>query len=137
MTRWSKEHLAEYMERRQHWNTEPLEHARPSFYKDPTPDKGRESKLQAKIIKWALDKGYPVFHDRSRKKNVPGWPDLTICLPEGIVLFLELKSAKGVMRPEQKHIRQQMVFLGHHHFVVKSYKGFLSIIMDHDYANNL
>ena len=98
-------------------------------------DKGRESKLQAKIIKWALDKGIPVFHDRSRKKNVPGWPDLTICLPEGIVLFLELKSAKGVMRPEQKHIRQQMVFLGHHHFVVKSYKGFLSIIKDHDYAD--
>jgi hypothetical protein len=93
-------------------------------------DSGRESKLQSKAIKWANDKGYPVFHDRSRKKNIPGWPDLTICLPKGITLFLELKSAKGVLRKEQAEIRQQMMYLGHHYFIVKSFKQFLLIVTE-------
>lgn len=98
-------------------------------------DSGPESELQSKIIKWSLDKGYPVFHDRSRKKNIPGWPDLTICLPKGIVLFLELKSAKGIMRKEQSEIRAQMKYLKHRHSVVKSYKQFLTIIMELYYEN--
>ena len=100
-------------------------------------DSGPESKLQAKILKWAKDKGYPVFHDRSRKKNVPGWPDLTLCLPKGIVLFLELKSEKGVLRKEQEAIRQQIMYLKHDYFIVKSYKRFQEIIWDltHDIDN--
>ena len=123
MTRWTKEQLAEYMLRFQD-----------SPESTDIPDQGKESRLQAKIEQWARDKGFPFFHDRSRKKNTPGWPDLTIAMPEGVVLFLELKSAKGVLRKEQAEIRQQMIYLGHHHFVVKSYKGFLSIIQDHDYG---
>ena len=93
-------------------------------------DSGKESKLQSKIIKWANDKGYPVFHDRSRKKNIPGWPDITLCLPKGITLFLELKSAKGVLRKEQSEIRAQMIYLKHYHYVVKSYKQFQEIIWE-------
>ena len=121
------------MEAYQIWQTE-----RQANLKPPTPsgstlpegkaDSGKESKLQSKIIKWANDKGYPVFHDRSRKKNIPGWPDITLCLPKGITLFLELKSAKGVLRKEQSEIRAQMIYLKHYHYVVKSYKQFQEII---------
>ena len=131
MTRWTKNDLAAYLVEVESWQKTPSS-ANPE---DLKPDKGKESRLQAKIEQWCRDKGLPYFHDRSRGKNKAGWPDLTICLPKGIVLFLELKSAKGVMRPEQKHIRQQMVFLGHHHFVVKSYKGFLWVLKDHNYGN--
>lgn len=91
-------------------------------------DEGRESKLQTKIMNWANDKGYPLFHDYSWKRNKAGWPDVTLCLPKAITLYCELKSAKGVMKEEQAKIRQQMVFLGHHHFIVKSYKQFLTIV---------
>ena len=100
-------------------------------------DSGPESKLQSKILKWAKDKGFPIFHDWSRKKNIPGWPDLTLCLPKGIVLFLELKSEKGVLRKEQEAIRQQIMYLKHDYFIVKSYKRFQEIIWDltHDIDN--
>jgi len=128
--RWTQAQLDEYLLSLQTSAANPA-----TISDDAPPDEGRESKLQAKIESWARERGYPFFHDRSRRKNKAGWPDLTICLTGGIVLFLELKSAKGILRPEQKHIRQQMLYLGHHHFVVKSYKGFLSIIRDHDYAD--
>jgi len=123
------------MEAYQIWQTERQAGLKPpaqpgSTLPEEQADSGPESKLQSKVIKWANDKGYPVFHDRSRKKNTPGWPDITLCLPKAIVLFLELKAAKGIMSDEQKQIRQQMMFLGHHHFIVKSYKQFLTIVME-------
>jgi len=134
MTRWTQEQLKEYMvdymaNRRYPGDTLAKEHAQP--------DLGPESKLQAKIQKWAKDKGFPVFHDRSRKKNVPGWPDITLCLPKGVVLYLELKSARGVLQAEQKQIRQQMIYLKHNYYVVKSYKQFQEIIwnLTHDTDN--
>ena len=71
------------------------------FGTEDIPDIGKESKLQHKIEKWASEHGFLYFHDRSRGKNMAGWPDLTICLPDGVVLFLELKSEKGVLRAEQ------------------------------------
>jgi len=98
-------------------------------------DSGPESDLQTKIINWAKGNGYPVFHDYSRKKNKAGWPDIRLCLPKGIVLFCELKSAEGIMRKEQAEIRQQMIYLKHYHFIVKSYKRFQEIIWEitHDF----
>lgn len=134
--RWSKEELQEYMQNREYWNAKPLLEPRDLMFSgEQIADQEPESKLQASIQKWAVSKGFPYFHDRSRKKNTPGWPDLTIIMPKGIVLFLELKSAKGVMRPDQQHIRQQMVFLGHHHYIVKSYKSFLKIILEFQYES--
>jgi len=131
MTRWTKERLAEHMAYMA------VCFPRGSTLPEYKADSGPESKLQAKIQKWAADKGFPVFHDRSRKKNTPGWPDITLCLPKGIVLFLELKSAKGVLRKEQAEIRRQMKYLKHYHFVVKSYKRFQEIIwaLTHDIDN--
>jgi len=67
--RWTKEQLQEYMMSLQ-LNMNP---------KDDTPDPGPESKLQAKIAKWAKDHGYPCQCFRQSKKAkgflVPGWPD--------------------------------------------------------------
>lgn len=126
--RWTEEQLDEYlMSKRLPTPPQSTE----------TPDKGKESRLQAKIEQWCRDKAYPFFHDRSRKKNVAGWPDLTIVMPGSVVLFLELKSVKGVLRPEQAKIRQRMVFLKHNHHIVKSYRGFLKIVWDitHDFDN--
>jgi len=92
-----------------------------------TPDEGPESKLQAKIMAWAKQKGYPIFHDRSRRKNERGWPDVFLYLPDGRHILIELKSAKGQLRPEQVKLRQQLEFLGHEYYKVRSYKQFLQI----------
>ncbi|MCK4815861.1 hypothetical protein KA005_08825 [bacterium] len=79
MTRWSKDDLAEYMERRQHWNTEPLEHRGLTFSKEDIADKGPESKLRGKIIKHAKEHAIPClcFPQTEKVRNFlpPGWPD--------------------------------------------------------------
>ena len=91
-------------------------------------DEGPESKLQAKIQKWAKENGFPCWHDRSRGKNQRGWPDLVLCFPKGVVLFLELKSKSGRLSKEQKQMKLKFLFLGHNWYEVRSYKQFLNII---------
>jgi predicted Holliday junction resolvase-like endonuclease len=59
---------------------------------------------------------------------VPGWPDITLCLPEGRVLFLELKTGKGRMSEDQKQIARSMLFFKHEWHVVRSFKRFLEIV---------
>ena len=100
-----------------------------TFTTEDIPDIGKEAKLLRKIAKWARERGFPCWHDRSRGKNLAGWPDLTICLPGGIVLFIELKSAKGVLRSEQIQLKLQMDYLKQRYYVVKSFKRFLEIVL--------
>ena len=120
MTRWSKDQLAEYMTQRQDQLT------------DDKPDQGPESRLQAKCLRYLKDKGYPVLNFRQSQKArgflTPGWPDMTICLPNGRTVYVELKAAKGYVKAEQKQIHLQMMQLRHEIYIVKSYKRFLEIM---------
>ena len=95
---------------------------------DDEPDPGPEKVLQNKILKWCKQRGYPVFHDNSRRKNIAGWPDLTIVMEDSKVLFVELKSAGGKLRKEQQHLKQVFHWLKHEIHVVKSFKRFLEIV---------
>jgi len=100
-------------------------------YDDEIPDEGPESALQSKIVKWCKDAGYPCLSFRQSKKAkvflLPGWPDLTIVIHNRVV-FIELKSASGVLKAEQKALGIQLMGLGHPWYQIKSYKRFLSII---------
>jgi hypothetical protein len=60
-----------------------------------------EAELQALIVEVAELNGWLVFHDNDPRRNVAGWPDL-VCVKPPRVLFLELKSAIGHIRPEQE-----------------------------------
>jgi len=122
MTRWTPEEYAE-------WETR----QRVDLNMAPMPaDEGPESKLQGKIVKYCLDHGYPCLSFRQSRKAegflLPGWPDLTVCLSGGHVIFLELKSKHGHLRKKQKDLAQIMLFLGHQWHKVTSYKSFLSIV---------
>ena len=95
-------------------------------------DPGPESNLQGKIVKYCKDHGYPCLSFRQSRKAegflVPGWPDLTICLQGGHVIFLELKSKHGQLKKNQKELAQMMLFLGHHWYKITSYRQFLGIV---------
>ena len=114
--RWNPDQLAEYMTQRQ------------QRVGDHDPDAGKEAKLQAKCLKYCREHGYPVFHDWSKKRNQPGWPDLFCFLPEGRVILIELKAAGGKLRKEQQALKINLSYLGHGIHVVKSYKRFLEIM---------
>lgn len=91
-------------------------------------DQGKEIDLQAKIERFLADRGYYFFHDRSRKENARGMPDLVIAMPEGRVLWLELKSAGGRLRPEQKMVRLKLLALGQEWYEVRSFRQFVDIV---------
>ena len=60
-----------------------------------------EAELQAAIVDTAELAGWLVFHDHDSRLNPAGLPDLVLVKPPRVV-FLELKSEKGRVRPEQQ-----------------------------------
>jgi len=96
----------------------------PDDIADPEP----ESKLQAKVIRYCKENGWPCFHDRSRKINEAGWPDCFIFLPNGHVVLIELKGVGGRMRSEQKALHLALRWLKHDVHVSRSFKKVVEII---------
>ena len=60
-----------------------------------------EAELQQLIEDVAHLTGWLVFHDNDSRRNVAGFPDLVLVNPPRVV-FLELKSDAGRVRPEQQ-----------------------------------
>lgn len=104
----------------------------PNTFSNHTPDPGAESDLLNKCLEYCRERGYPVWHDRSRGKNQPGWPDLIIFMPGAKVILIELKSIKGIFRQEQQQLARQFMYLGHEYHKIKSWKRFVEIV----YKNN-
>ncbi len=59
-----------------------------------------EADLQQLLTDAAELNGWLVFHDNDSRRNAAGFPDLVLVKPPR-VLFLELKSEIGRVRPEQ------------------------------------
>ena len=113
----------------QKWKDErtPLKRGQ-DFLRDPDP----EGVIQNKIVKWAKTRGYPCLSLRPLRKPrgevTPGWPDITPVINHSKTIYIELKSARGDLRPEQASIAQQMVALGHEWYQIRSYKAFLEVM---------
>ena len=61
-----------------------------------------EAALQQLLTDAAEMHGWLVFHDNDSRRNAAGFPDLVLVHGRfGRVLFLELKSEIGRVRPEQ------------------------------------
>lgn len=121
------------------WTQAELDEYRAKFHRPVNewdePDQGKESVLQGKIEAWCREHGYPCQSNRQTSKArgllTPGWPDICAILPQGRVLFIECKSAKGVMRDDQKHLRQRFLFLGHEYHQVRSFRRFMELIYEY------
>lgn len=71
-----------------------------------------EAELQQLVVDLAHTCGWKSMHVRPSRvgedrwataTSIPGWPDLTL-LGHGRALFIELKSEKGRVRPEQVEV---------------------------------
>lgn len=98
---------------------------------DDSPDLGPESDLQKKIVADATANGWPVLSFRMSKRAysylTPGWPDILIAMPKARTVFIETKSATGVLREKQRLLCNMFRMLGHEYYKCKSFKRYLEI----------
>jgi len=119
--RWTQEQLDEALAK---------QNVQPDLDLVDIPDQGLESKLMAKCIKHCDEQGWPCWHDRSRRRNQPGWPDLFIFQPEGRLKLIETKAAKGVFSKDQQALHRTLAWLGHKVHQVRSYKRYLDVVYE-------
>ena len=78
------------------WKEEPDKVARP-------PRSRPEEDFQQKLIDLCHWSGLYVYHTHDSRRSSPGWPDLVIVGPRGI-LFRELKTETGKLSDAQKRV---------------------------------
>lgn len=62
-----------------------------------------EKSLQAQVITTARTAGWLVYHTHDSRRSQPGFPDLVLVHPRRqLVLYRELKTERGRVRPEQR-----------------------------------
>lgn len=65
-----------------------------------TPPRLTEKQFMAQVVKLAELFGWRCWHQRDSPGTRHGWPDL-VCIRRPRVVFLELKSDRGRLTPEQ------------------------------------
>ncbi|MCU1488930.1 MAG: hypothetical protein JWM85_335 [Acidimicrobiaceae bacterium] len=60
-----------------------------------------EAQFEAAVVEFAKLCGWKVFHPFDSRRSEPGFPDLTL-VRAGRLIFAELKSDKGRVKPEQQ-----------------------------------
>ena len=66
--------------------------------------------------------------------QVKGWPDTMLVLGMGNVIFVEFKTPKGRIRPEQLKVMEQLISLGHDARVCRSYEDFKNLVNEYGYG---
>ena len=61
-----------------------------------------EAKFQATVLALATQAGWLSHHSYDSRRSAPGFPDLVLCKPGHAVVYAELKTAKGRLRPAQR-----------------------------------
>ena len=88
-----------------------------------------EGQLHDEILAWCRSKGFPVVHSRMDRPATSGigTPDFVVALPKGQTVWVEAKTAKGKLRPEQAAWIAALRHHGHQAHVVRSFAEFLHL----------
>ena len=84
-----------------------------------------EAYVERKFKKWCDDHGIHCL----KLAGPPGWPDRTLLMPNGDIVFMEWKAEKGVVSPQQKYWVELLKGLGHKVYVMKSFDEAVQTVM--------
>lgn len=88
----------------------------------------QERYIQQKIIKYAVDRRCVCAKiDASRV----GWPDLTVVLPNGVVLFVEVKQPTGHLSDAQRRMQTRLKRNNAHAYTIRSVEEFADVLARH------
>ena len=72
---------------------------------------------------------YAVIAEEKKSGLLKGWPDLEVVLPNEVI-YLELKTDKGVQSKEQKEIQSRLTKLNKKYYLVRNYTEALQALSD-------
>ena len=87
-----------------------------------------EKQIQQKIMYFCKLNGILAFKVDSTTTR--GFPDLTVILPNGTVLFVELKTPTGKLSPLQKVIHSKIEANNGNIYTIRSVEAFKQLIAD-------
>lgn len=85
-----------------------------------------EKNLQQKIIQ--ICKKHDILVVKVDSTSRRGWPDLTLLLPHGVVLFVELKTPTGKLSKLQEHTHKQIKANNGNVFTIRTTHEFQALI---------
>ena len=77
-----------------------------------------EAAYQRRITDYCNLRGLRWHHETDSRRTRPGYPDLTVCGPGGVV-WLEVKTDTGRIRPEQRDWLNALTAAGHDALIVR------------------
>lgn len=88
-----------------------------------------EKNLQQKMMQ--LCKRHAILAVKVDSSSSRGWPDLTMLLPDGTVLFVEVKTPTGRLSELQKHMLGKIKQNNGKAYVINSIEGFRDLLRQH------
>ena len=89
----------------------------------------RESAIQQKVMQKCMQKG--ILCVKVDSSSSRGWPDLTCVLPNGTVLFIELKTATGKTSKLQDYMINKLKRNKANVYIIRSIEAFDQLINVH------
>lgn len=78
-----------------------------------------ETQYQREIVKLAKDEGHYVYHTHDSRRSEKGFPDLVIIPEDRPIIFLEVKTQTGIVKPEQQRVIDRLVKVGEIAYIVR------------------
>jgi hypothetical protein len=85
-----------------------------------------EKNLQKRILALCAEKG--ILAIKVDSSSCRGWPDITAILPDGQVLFVELKTEAGVISALQSRMHRNIKKNNGEIYVIRNYTEFERLI---------